>query len=66
MKIRCTRLSKREKTLYIYITRMETHPQKVQTCRSKYKHMKRKPEQSIINNEVEDLMLKGHLLPQIN
>jgi hypothetical protein len=45
---------------------METHPQKLQACRSKCKHMKRKPKQSRINNEVEDLMLKGHLLPQIN
>lgn len=51
-------------TLSIYIKRMEIYPQKVQGM-SKEMYTTRKTK-TIKSNEVEAILLKGHLLPQIS
>jgi hypothetical protein len=63
-KLRCTRLSERERALYIY-------KQGGKPIHKKYRHVeanvntwKENQNNQNINNEVEDLMLKGHFLPQ--
>jgi hypothetical protein len=45
---------------------MEIHPQKVQGIEANVNTRKKNQNNKKINNEVEDIMLKGYPLPQIS
>jgi hypothetical protein len=57
---------KQKNPVYIYIQGWKSIHNKYKACQSKCKHTRGKPKNKNSSNEEEDLMLKGHPLPQIN
>jgi len=60
------RTPKEETTLYIYKQGMKSVHKKYKACLSKCKYMKENQDNQSSSSEVEDVMLKGHLLSQIS